>query len=310
MAAATRSFSIFKPRPIADSDAYRLVHGEADGAAGIFVDRYGDMLVVHADSAAALDHWHPVLRRELGMYAAARAKIHPREASREAPRELTLWGEPPSELVVVERGVRYLVRPNAGLSVGLFLDMREVRSWLHSIASGRTVLNLFAYTCSLGLCAALGGALRVMNVDLSRNYLQWGQQNYASNGAPVHGENFVYGEAFDWLARFAKRQQTFDLVIVDPPSFSSSRRGAFAVERDYPRLVERSARAVAHGGMLLLATNHAGTTDARFDAWLRNGLDMAERNGTFEQRWHEPLPDFPLLPGQKPYLKVRALVLD
>jgi 23S rRNA (cytosine1962-C5)-methyltransferase len=310
LAAATRSSSIFKPRPIADSDAFRLVHGAADGAPGVFVDRYADTLVVHVDSAEALRHWQPVLQRELGGYSAAAATVHPRQASRQAPAEVVLWGDPPLELVVVERGVRYVVRPNAGLSVGLFLDMREVRSWLRSIASGRTVLNLFAYTCSLGVCAALGDAARVVNLDLSRRHLQWGQQNYACNGVPVLSEDFVYGEAFDWLARFAKRQQTFDLVIVDPPSFSSSRRGAFAVERDYPRLVAQSARCVAHGGMLLLATNHAGITDARFDAWLRSGLDEAERNGTFEQRWHEPLPDFPLLPGQNPYLKVRALVLD
>jgi len=286
------------------------VHGEADGAPGLFVDRYADTLVAHADSSATLQHWQPILRRELGSYTAAVAKVHPREASRQAPREVALWGDAPDELTVTECGVRYVIRPKAGLSVGLFLDMREVRAWLRSIAGGCAVLNLFAYTCSLGVCAALGSASRVLNVDLSRSYLAWGQRNYACNGLLARGEDFVFGDAFDWLGRFARRQESFDLVIVDPPTFSSARGRPFSVERDYSRLAEAAARCVSHGGMLLAATNHAGTTDARFDAWLRSGLKMAERNGAFERRWHEPLPDFPLPPGQRPYLKVRALVLD
>jgi len=99
-------------------------------------------------------------------------------------------------------------------------------------------------------------------------------------------------------------------VIVDPPSFSSTRRGPFAVERDYTRLVTDAARVISSGGILVAATNHGGTTDARFDAWLRTGLDSAGRRGRLERSWHEPSLDFPLLPGQPPYLKVRALTLD
>jgi 23S rRNA (cytosine1962-C5)-methyltransferase len=303
----TRSCSIFKPRRIADTDAYRLVNGEADGAPGLFVDRFADLLVVHADTQAILDQYGPALPRE---YAAAVAKIHPRDARRATASERTLWGTPPDALVAEERGARYLIRPQAGLNVGLFLDMREVRSWLRTVSAERTVLNLFAYTCSLGVCASLGGAARVLNVDLSRSYLKWGQDNYRCNELAVSEQDFVYGDAFDWLARFARRQQAFDIVIVDPPSFSTSRHGAFSVERDYPRLVKESARCVAPGGILLAATNHAGTTDARFDAWVRTGLHEARRVGHLERRWHEPMPDFPLLPDQRPYLKVRALVLE
>jgi 23S rRNA (cytosine1962-C5)-methyltransferase len=150
----------------------------------------------------------------------------------------------------------------------------------------------------------------VLNVDLSRSYLEWGQRNYALNGLPTDSQDFVYGDALDWLGRFARRQQQFGLVIVDPPSFSKTKKASFSVERDYAKLAALAARCVAPGGMLLAATNHAGTTDARFEASLLNGLDSAGRHGRFEQRWHEPAADFPLLPGQQPYLKVRALALD
>lgn len=266
--------------------------------------------MVHAETDEVLQRWRGALKEEFGGYAAAVAKVHPREARRGAVRELALWGSVAEELTVTERGVGYVIRPLAGLSVGLFLDMREVRTWIRAGAAGRSVLNLFAYTCSFGVCASLGGASRVLNLDLSRSYLEWGKQNYELNGLESRKEDFVFGDAFDWLARFARRQQVFDMVIVDPPSFSSSRSGAFAVERDYPRLVTAAAHCVAPGGILLVATNHAGTTDVRFDAWLRSGLDAAQRRGQLAHRWHEPSEDFPLTPAKLPYLKVRALVLE
>jgi 23S rRNA G2069 N7-methylase RlmK/C1962 C5-methylase RlmI len=97
------------------------------------------------------------------------------------------------------------------------------------------------------------------------------------------------------------------MVIVDPPSFSST---PFSVTRDYPRLVEAAARIVAPAGILLAATNHAGTSDEHFDHWLHSGLTMAGRYGRLRSSWHEPTVDFPLAAGRLPYLKVRALVLD
>jgi 23S rRNA (cytosine1962-C5)-methyltransferase len=279
------------------------------------VDRYGEVAVVHADTPALLAHWLPALREDLGEeFPAAYTKVHPRQVSqltadqrRELAPAASAWGPPVDQLKVVEHGARYLVRPAAGLSVGLFLDMREVRGWIRQSASGLTVLNLFAYTCSFGVSAALGGARRVLNLDVSRNYLEWGKANYGLNALPVNPRDFVYGEAFDWLARFARRDERFDLVIVDPPSFSST---PFSVQRDYPRLVKAAAQVVAPAGILLAATNHAGTSDEHFDAWLRGGLKMASRDGQLAHSWHEPAVDFPVAADRPPYLKVRALVLD
>ena len=283
---------------------------------GLALDRYGDVVVIHAESAELLERWAPDIRTDLAAdFGSAYAKVHPRSASRvraDQMRQLApdrpVWGPPVSDVDVWENGVRCVVRPAAGLSVGLFLDMREVRAWLRTNAGGRRVLNLFAYTCSLGVNAALGGASRVLNLDLSRGYLDWGKTNYRLNGLSVDDRDFVYGDAFDWLGRFARRGEHFDVVIVDPPSFSST---PFSVTRDYPRLVEAAARTVAPPGILLAATNHAGTSDDRFEAWLQNGLTLAGRYGRVVQRWHEPQLDFPPAPGRShPYLKVRALVLD
>jgi 23S rRNA (cytosine1962-C5)-methyltransferase len=296
-------------------NAYRLLNGAADGVPGVSVDRYADVAVIHADSASLVDTWALLVRSEVDTFCqTAYVKVHPPTATRLRPEDLPrlapeepVWGPRRPEATVVENGLRYLVRFQAGLSVGLFLDMREVRQWLRSACAGRSVLNLFAYTCSLGVCASLAGAHRVVNVDVSRPYLEWGKANYAQNGVPFQQRDFIYGDAFDWLNRFARRAETFDVVIVDPPSFSST---PFAVTRDYPRLTAAAARVVAPSGVLLAATNHAQTGDARFDAWVDEGLSLAARRGREVGRWHEPSVDFPVARGARPYLKVRALQLN
>ena len=285
-----------------DLTAYRLVHGIADGFPGLAMDRFGDVLVIHAESEA-------LIPGPLDEFCSAYVKLHPSKGKPVAlPRPA--WGEPVDEVVVRENGAAFAIRTTAGVSPGLFIDMREVRAWVRHVASGRRVLNLFAYTCAFGVCAALGGAARVLNLDLSRSYLAWGQDNFRLNGLAVDAGDFVYGEALDWLRRFTRRGELFDLVIVDPPSFSTAGRVAFAVERDYPRLVEAAARVVASQGMLLAATNHGATTDARFEAGVARGLASAGRRGRLVRSWHEPSVDFPVAPGAAPYLKVRALVLE
>ena len=322
-----RSCSISRPHPIAealrrraplarrtDLTTYRLFHGDAEGAPGLAIDRFGDVAVIHADSRELLDSWRDELRSDLGDMGCAYAKLHPRPASRapeallhRAAPEQPIWGPGIDTVEAVEYGARYIVRPVAGPSVGLFIDMREVRAWVRDNALGRSVLNLFAYTCAFGLSATLGKAARVVNVDVSRPYLEWGQANYRLNALTCDPRDFIYGDAFDWLGRFSRRDTRFDLVIVDPPTFSST---PFAVTRDYPRLVAAAARVVAPDGILVAATNHAGTSATRFEGWLAAGLESAGRQGKMVQRWHEPETDFPVAAGQRPYLKVRALALD
>ena len=285
-----------------DLTAYRLVNGAGDGLPGLAVDRFADVLVVHAEGKA-------LVPPPLSGFRSAYVKLRPPRAKPVDVAE-PAWGEAVESLVVLENGLRYLARPGAGLSTGLFLDMREVRAWVAEHAAGRSVLNLFAYTCAFGVAALSGGAGHVLNLDLSRSSLAWGEENYRLNNLPVDDRDFVYGDAFDWLDRFARRRHTFDLVIVDPPSFSTSRRGTFSAERDYVRLTMAAARVVAPGSILLAATNHAGIPGTRFDGVLARGVSQADRQARLLRRWHEPAVDFPVAPGDHPYLKLRALILD
>jgi 23S rRNA (cytosine1962-C5)-methyltransferase len=311
-----RSSSISRPPRIAEAlrrrsalaatSAVRLLHGAADGLPGLAVDRFADVCVIHADAPDVLEHWLDNLYVALkDTCSTAYAKVRPRGLQQFVPTE-PVWGPTRTEVEAIEHDVLFEVRPAAGLSVGLFVDMREVRQWLRRQSADRSVLNLFAYTCSFGVCAALGGASRVVNLDVSRPYLDWGKRNYALNGLPVDAHDFIYGDAVDWLQRFARREQRFDVVIVDPPSFSST---PFSVTRDYARLIAAAAMVVSRKGVLLAATNHAATSRPTFEGWLQDGLVAADRGGRILRRWHEP-EDFPVAPRSDPYLKVCALELD
>ncbi|SMB91497.1 class I SAM-dependent rRNA methyltransferase [Deinococcus hopiensis] len=196
-----------------------------------------------------------------------------------------VWGEARPEVTALEGGVPFLLRPGADLSIGLFPDARPLRAWVreHAPVGGR-VLNTFAYTCGFGLNASLGGAEGVKNVDLSRKVLAWGQQNYALSGLAAPNTDFLYGDVFEWLRRLTRRGDTFDLVILDPPSFARGKSGMWRAERDYAGLVALAARVVEPGGQLLAVTNHAGVSPRSFEGMGGTGLDQAGRRGAVTQR--------------------------
>ena len=214
-------------------------------------------------------------------------------------------GDPAWE--VVENGLRYQIRSDAGLSVGLFLDMRDMRARVRALSQGRTILNLFAYTCAFGVAALAGGAGRVLNLDLSRRWLDWGMDNYRLNGLTPDRYDFVDGDVFDWLRRFARRGQTFDLVILDPPSFATTRGSRFSAARDWATLAQTASQVVAPGGRLLACSNHAGQRRRAFRDTVQAGLAQAGRPMTEVGAWSEPALDFPTLPDAEGYLKLLLL---
>ncbi len=197
-----------------------------------------------------------------------------------APTE-PLFGDAREELTALEDGVPYLIRPGSDLSIGLFTDARPARRWVREHAAGR-VLNTFAYTCGFGLNAALAGAAEVKNLDLSRKVLGWGQENYALSGLSAPDHDFIYGDVFDWLTRLGRKNEQFDLVILDPPSFARGPSGVWRSEHDYARLAAQAAAVLAPGGRVLALNNHAGVSSPAFERMVQDGiprLRLEERFG-------------------------------
>lgn len=295
-----------------DTNTYRLINRAGDGFPDLAVDRYAAVLVAHIYSQGIKVQPPRAILEDLAERTGAQAvylKYRPTQANvlaEEARRALTpsepLFGRAIDQVEVQENGLRFLVRPGEGLNPGLFVDMREGRELVRARARGKTVLNCFAYTCAFGVAALLGGAVRVLNLDIARHYLDWGRENVELNRVSTAPTDFVKGDVFDWLRRFGKRGQKFDMVILDPPSYSTTRETRFSVERDYARLIALAASVVQPGGLLIACTNCEQLPQRGFTARVREGL--AGFPARLVQTRHEPDLDFPVAAGAQPYLKM------
>ena len=160
--------------------------------------------------------------------------------------------------VVLEDGLKFLVNFDDYLDTGLFLDHRKTRARLRAAASGKRFLNLFAYTCTASVYAAAGGAASTTSVDMSNTYLNWAQRNFELNGLGPDRNGLVQADCLVWLEDNAARaKERYDLIFIDPPTFSNSKRmeGVLDVDRDHPTLIDGCARLLAPGGLIVFSTN-------------------------------------------------------
>ena len=293
-----------------DTDAWLWIDRHHDGFADVRVERLGDvaLAVSYRDDPipdAWLDAWAEAVDLR-AVYELRRPKGGGGEPARLAR------GESPSRFEVVESGLRYVIDLEASAtSSGLFLDQRETRRrLLRSDLDGTSVLNVFAHTGSLSVAAARAGA-ETLTLDLSKRYLAWARDNFRANDIDPDEHDFIYGDALGWMDRLAKRGRTFDLVLVDPPSTSTTgKRGRtrWVAERDLHEVVERGARLTAAGGSLFVSTNLRRMPWPRFLDHLEWGLTAAGRTGEIETQT-VPL-DHRTGPGDPPYLKAAWIILD
>ncbi|HEY2614889.1 MAG TPA: class I SAM-dependent methyltransferase [Chthoniobacterales bacterium] len=272
------------------TDAIRLCTSP-DG----WVERYGfDVLISHK-TEAALER----LKTELCLWALnvdfkfrrVFARILPKQNDERAAPHLVL-GDPGTNLqsTATERMVRYGIDFGAGYSVGFFIDQRENRRFVRDVAP-RTLLNCFAYTCSFSVAGATVGA-QTVSIDLSKKSLARGRENFALNALPTNDHRFLADDVMTVLPRLARKDEKFDVIILDPPTFSRSHRGkAFQVERDFETLLLAALEVAARDAKILLSTNCASLQERTLEVMARFCLKATRRAGTFHR---EPLlPDFP-----------------
>jgi 23S rRNA (cytosine1962-C5)-methyltransferase len=219
------------------------------------------------------------------------ARFVPRKSEQREPPRL-IYGDPAENLqtIATERHLKFGIDFGVGFSVGLFPDQRENRSYVRRIAPKR-LLNCFAYTCSFSVSAAYVGAT-TLNIDLSKKSLARGGENLALNNLPTLGHRFIADDVMTVLPRLTRKGEKFDVIILDPPTFSRVSGGkTFHVEDDFEKLLVDSLELTERNGHVLVSTNCSTLREHALEVMARYGLKAARRAGTFHRS--PPLPDFP-----------------
>ena len=219
------------------------------------------------------------------------ARFVPRKNQQREPPRL-VCGDPAKNLetIATERHLRFGIDFGTGYSPGLFLDQRENRRYVRHLAPAR-MLNCFAYTCSFSVSAASVGAT-TLNVDISKKYLTRGRENFALNSLKTIDHRFIVDDVRTVLPRLARKGEKFDVIILDPPTFSRARGGkTFQIEHDFENLLIAALPLAERDSHLLLSTNCSALREHALEVMARYCLKVARRAGTF----HRPpqLPDFP-----------------
>ena len=239
-----------------------------------------------------LQWWASAIRFEFGRIF---ARFAPRKNEEREPPRL-IFGDPGTSLqtIATERHLKFGIDFGAGYSVGVFIDQRENRRYVRHIAPKR-LLNCFAYTCSFSVSAACVGA-NTLNVDLSKKSLARGRENFALNNLPTIDHRFIADDVMDVLPRLARKGEKFDVIILDPPTFSRAPGGkTFQVENDFEKLLVNALELTERDSRILLSTNCSTLREHALEVMARYGLKATRRAAAFHRQ--PPLPDFPLGSG-------------
>lgn len=239
--------------------AFRLLNGFSEGCPDLVLKVYGHTLVIHnyADDPAQN---HTLLQDVVDYLSIYLNWLHAgilktRRGKTQLERNgILLFGEQP-DTKIKEHGVWYAIDLTMNRDTSFYLDTRHLRKWLIENMSGKSVLNTFAYTGSLGVAAKAGAAAHVTQHDLSRKFLNLAKTSYALNGFPVKEKDFIAADFFPAIARLKSTKRSFDCVILDPPFFSTTSKGQVDQENSSARLINKVRPLVNDGGYLVAINN-------------------------------------------------------
>jgi 23S rRNA (cytosine1962-C5)-methyltransferase len=294
------------------TNGYRSVHRHSDGFSNLSIDRLSDFLYIE-DFSSKTDPKHleellDICRSEFNAKGVVYGSVTQGSAREE--KKLVQGEAPPEDFIILENNLKFRINPLSPGGIGLFFDQRENRQRLQSLSKGKRVLNLFAYTCGFSVAAAVGGAKETVSVDLSKKYLEWGKQNLAENQIKLENHSFLAWDTFDALKKLRKKTDRFDMIIVDPPSFSRSKfSGSFSVKKDMPELIKLSSGLISSNGWLFASSNLA---DWKWEDFIKT-IETAVRSGgrRITEKVMIPQPfDFPVSKTCPAHLKSIWLKLN
>ena len=239
---------------------FRLFNGFTEGSPDLSIDVHATTLVIHnyadnpLEGKSQVEQAMQFLRSKLGWLRAGIMKTRNSKSQQERNGQL-LFGEK-SDTKIREHSIWYSIDLMMNRDASFYLDTRNLRKWLIENMHGKTVLNTFAYTGSLGVAARAGGARRVVQHDLNRHFLNVAKTSYTLNGFSIQKKDFIAADFFTLVSELKRTDETFDCVILDPPFFSTTSKGKVDQVNESTRLINK-VRPLINDGGLLIAINNA-----------------------------------------------------
>ncbi|MGG4168214.1 class I SAM-dependent rRNA methyltransferase [Rossellomorea vietnamensis] len=292
-----------------DTTAFRVFNGEGDGFGGITIDYFDGYYLIQWYSKGAYSFYEEVMEslRELTEYKGIYQKKRFAQEGKYVDEDDFVEGTRPSfPLLVKENGVQFAIYLNDGAMVGVFLDQREVRKRIRDAYSdGKRVLNTFSYTGAFSVYAALGGASLTTSVDLANRSLSKTIEQFSINGIDYEAQDIIVEDVFKYFKYAVKKQLSFDVVILDPPSFARSKKHTFSAAKDYKDLLKEAIAITEKNGTIVASTNCSTFNMKKFKGFIDTAFK--ETNGKYKILEEYTLPeDFKTLSQykQSDYLKV------
>jgi len=303
-----RAYAIRVPLLETNTNSYRLLFGENDGFPGFIADVYNKVLVIKIYSAI----WFPYLQTILDQLIEVSScetvvlrlsrSLQDKEKTFGLTEGQLLYGELKNEVIpFVEHGVNFSANVIKGHKTGYFLDHRNNRKLVGELSKGKTVLDVFSYAGGFSVHALANGAAEVTSVDISKQALALAIENGKLNS--YSGKHItVAGDAFEVLRGFIFKKKTFDVVVIDPPSFAKSKKEIFIAKKKYKELAELGVQLTSKGGMLVLASCSSRVTADEFFQINKETLSDQPRFFTLQNKTQHDI-DHPIGFKEGAYLK-------
>ncbi|MFL0474040.1 class I SAM-dependent rRNA methyltransferase [Priestia aryabhattai] len=271
-----------------DTTAFRVFNSEGDGIGGLIIDYYDGYYVTSWYSEGIYQFKEYVIEalksapNFKGLYQKKRFNVKGQYIEED---DFVTGNKGEFPLIVRENDIRFAVYLNDGAMVGVFLDQRDVRKTIRDkYAKGKTVLNMFSYTGAFSVAAALGGAAKTTSVDLANRSLAKTIEQFSVNGIDHEAQDIIVEDVFKYFKYAVKKNMTFDLVVLDPPSFAKSKKHTFSAAKDYKDLLKEAIDLTKPNGVIVASTNASNFDMKRFHSFIEKAFnEKGERYKMMEQ---------------------------
>ena len=290
--------------------AFRVLNGEGDGLGGLTIDYFDGFYLLTWYSLGIYEFKSEILEalkscvEYKGIYQ--KKRFDSKGKYLDEKDDFICGEKAESPILVKENEINFAIYLDDGAMVGVFLDQRDVRRTIkEKYAKGKTVLNTFSYTGAFSVAAALGGSTKTTSVDLAKRSLKKTSEQFEINNIDVKRQEIIVEDVFNYFKYAVKKNLSFDVVVLDPPSFARSKKRTFSASKDYVNLLKEAIQITKKGGMIVASTNSANFSMMTFSDFISKAFK--ELKGKYEVKERFSLPkDFRVLDKFKEgnYLKV------